>query len=48
MYRGIGGPPLIENGVCPQWECRAENTASIALAESIGYEKYGVAYILEE
>lgn len=39
---------LIENGVCPQWECRAENTASIALAESIGYEKYGVAYILEE
>ena len=39
---------LIENGVCPQWECHAENAASIALAESIGYEKYGVAYILEE
>ena len=39
---------LIENGICPQWECHAENTASIALAESIGYEKYGVAYILEE
>ncbi len=39
---------LIENGICPQWECNAENTASIALAESIGYEKYGVAYILEE
>ena len=39
---------LIENGICPQWECHVENTASIALAESIGYEKYGVAYILEE
>lgn len=39
---------LIENGVCPQWECRAENVASIALAESIGYEKYGMAYIVEE
>ncbi len=39
---------LLENGICPQWECHVENTASIALAESIGYEKYGVAYILEE
>ena len=39
---------LIENGICPQWECHVENIASIALAESIGYEKYGVAYILEE
>lgn len=39
---------LIENGVCPQWECRSDNDASIALAESIGYQKYGVAYILEE
>ena len=39
---------LTENGICPQWECHVENTASIALAESIGYEKYGVAYILEE
>ncbi len=39
---------LIENGICPQWECHVSNTASIALAESIGYEKYGVAYILEE
>lgn len=39
---------LIENGICPQWECHIGNTASIALAESIGYEKYGVAYILEE
>ena len=38
---------LIENGVCPQWECRADNEASIALAESIGYEKYGTAYVLE-
>lgn len=39
---------LIENGICPQWECHLENAASIALAESIGYEKYGVAYIFEE
>lgn len=39
---------LIENGICPQWECHVENAASMALAESIGYEKYGVAYILEE
>lgn len=39
---------LIERGICPQWECHLNNTASIALAESIGYEKYGVAYILEE
>lgn len=39
---------LIENGICPQWECHVSNTASIALAESIGYEKYGVAYIFEE
>ena len=39
---------LIRNGICPQWECRADNTASIALAEAVGYEKYGVAYILEE
>lgn len=39
---------LIEKGICPQWECHAKNMASIALAESIGYEKYGIAYILEE
>lgn len=39
---------LIEKGICPQWECHIENSASIALAESIGYEKYGVAYIFEE
>ena len=39
---------LIENGICPQWECHLGNAASIALAESIGYEKYGVAYIFEE
>lgn len=38
---------LIENGICPQWECRADNEASVALAEAIGYEKYGTAYILE-
>ncbi len=39
---------LIENGVCPQWECHADNIASINLAKSIGYQEYGVAYILEE
>lgn len=39
---------LIENGICPQWECNADNIASIELAKSIGYKKYGTAYILEE
>ena len=39
---------LIENGICPQWECHVENIASIALAEAVGYEKFGVAYIAEE
>lgn len=39
---------LIESGVCPQWECEAENAGSIALARSIGYEEYAEAYILEE
>lgn len=38
---------LLERGICPQWECSADNTASIALAQSIGYEKYGKAYIYE-
>lgn len=39
---------LIELGICPQWECGADNEASAALAKSIGYEEYGRAYILEE
>lgn len=39
---------LLEKGICPQWECLAENAASIALAKSIGYDTYGTAYILEE
>lgn len=39
---------LLENGICPQWECDAKNAASIALAKSIGYREYGTAYILEE
>ena len=39
---------LIEKGICPQWECQLDNTASISLAESIGYKKYGVALIVEE
>lgn len=45
---GLAAHHLIENGICPQWECNAENTASIELAKSIGYKEYGVAYILEE
>lgn len=39
---------LMEMGICPQWECGDENTASIALARSIGYREYGEAYILEK
>lgn len=39
---------MMEMGICPQWECGAENIASIALAKSIGYREYGEAYILEE
>lgn len=39
---------LIENGICPQWECNANNIASFNLAKSIGYQQYGTAYILEE
>lgn len=39
---------LMEMGVCPQWECGAENIASIALAKSIGYREYGDADIFEE
>ena len=39
---------LIERCICPQWECNASNIASIVLAESIGYKKFGLAYILEE
>ncbi|MDO4944946.1 MAG: GNAT family N-acetyltransferase [Ruminococcus sp.] len=39
---------LIEKGVCPQWECEADNIASVELAKSIGYKQYGTAFILEE
>lgn len=39
---------LLENGICPQWECDARNAASFALAKSIGYREFGTAYILEE
>lgn len=39
---------LLEIGVCPQYECDAENTASYELAKSIGYKEYGTAYILKE
>ena len=37
-----------ERGICPQWECEAGDAASTALAESIGYEEYAMALILEE
>lgn len=39
---------LMEMGICPQWECGAENIASISLAKSIGYREYGDAYIFKE
>ncbi|MBE7002941.1 MAG: GNAT family N-acetyltransferase [Ruminococcaceae bacterium] len=39
---------LIENGICPQWECDFDNVASTRLAQSIGYVSMGQAYILEE
>lgn len=39
---------LIENGVCPQWECEADNIASVELAKSIGYKEYATAFILED
>ena len=39
---------LLERGICPQWECAADNAASIGLARAIGYKEYGTAYILEE
>ena len=39
---------MLENGICPQWECDINNKPSINLAKSIGYKEYGVAYILEE
>lgn len=39
---------LLERGICPQWECGADNAASIGLAKAIGYREYGAAYILEE
>lgn len=48
LTTGLATHNLIEKGICPQWECQLENAASIALAESIGYIKYGIAYIVEE
>ena len=38
---------LIESGICPQWECDAENAASAATAKSVGHREFGTAYILE-
>lgn len=39
---------LLKKGIVPQYECDINNVASIALADSIGYKKYGEALILEE
>lgn len=39
---------LIQQSVCPQWECEVDNLASNKLAESIGYRQYAKAYILED
>ncbi|MBR4865420.1 MAG: GNAT family N-acetyltransferase [Clostridia bacterium] len=39
---------LLENGVCPQWECHAKNIASINLARTLGYQDFAQAYIWEE
>lgn len=38
---------LLQNGICPQWECDLGNLASFGLAKSIGYKEFGRAYILE-
>ena len=45
---GLATHHLIESGICPQWECNADNDASIGLAKSLGYEMFGLAHILEE
>lgn len=45
---GLAAQRLIRQGICPQWECSAGNGPSIALAQKVGYEIYGSAYILEE
>lgn len=39
---------LIEIGICPQWDCAYDNTASINLAQSIGYDKFATVYVFEE
>lgn len=39
---------LLAKGICPQWECDAQNIASYKLAQAIGYEEFGTAYIFEE
>ena len=38
----------IESGLVPQWDCAADNIASIELAKCIGFEEYGKAFIFEE
>ena len=39
---------LIQKRICPQWECDADNIASLMLAKSIGYREFAKAYILKE
>lgn len=38
----------LETSVVPQWECDAENKASMELAKKIGYECFAEAYYYEE
>ena len=45
---GLATHNLIERGICPQWECNIDNVKSGNLAKAIGYEEYGVAYIIED
>lgn len=45
---GLAAHHLRELGVCPQWECDAENQPSFQLAKAIGYRHYADAYVLEE
>lgn len=39
---------LLQNGICPQWECNANNSASIHLCHALGYQDFAQAYIWEE
>lgn len=38
----------IGRALVPQWDCTSDNTASVELARSIGYDDFARAFILEE